>query len=224
MSRSCFRTAFSRRSRFNSACRSTGASLGSLTSRSCLSHRVSVDKPMPRSSAISRRVRPLVSASRTASRRNSGVGLFPFPIEHLLVPQLVLSTFSGQVQDSPDGAECLRQAGKSGVDLWAAVSANAEAFATDLAPVLTDARAAGRVTLRGIASELKARWNRTRRGGVWQVSKVKHLLERDSIAKPLLFGSRPQTGRCHHSRRVARPFRCPNESSGWGNRDWFTFV
>ncbi|SDM12969.1 DDE domain-containing protein [Aliiruegeria lutimaris] len=34
-------------------------------------------------------------------RRNSGVGLFPFPIEHLLVPQLVLSTFSGQVQTIP---------------------------------------------------------------------------------------------------------------------------
>ena len=100
MSRSCFSTAFSRRSRFSSACRSTGASLGSLASRSWLSHRVSVDRPMPRSSAISRRVRPLVSASRTASRRNSGVGLFPFPIEHLLVPQLVLSTFSGQVQAS----------------------------------------------------------------------------------------------------------------------------
>ena len=46
----------------------------------------------------SRRVRPIVSASRTASRRNSGVGRFPFPIEHLLVPQLLLSTFSGQVQ------------------------------------------------------------------------------------------------------------------------------
>jgi hypothetical protein len=34
MSRSCFRTAFSRRSRFNSAWTSTGASLGSLASRS----------------------------------------------------------------------------------------------------------------------------------------------------------------------------------------------
>ena len=45
-----------------------------------------------------RRVRPLVSESRTASRRNSGVGLFPRPIEHLLVPQLVLSTKPGQVQ------------------------------------------------------------------------------------------------------------------------------
>ena len=53
---------------------------------------------MPRSFAISRRVRPLVSASRTASRRNSSVGLFPFPIEHRLVPQLLLSTKTGQVQ------------------------------------------------------------------------------------------------------------------------------
>ena len=61
-------------------------------------HLPSVERPTPRSSAISRRVRPLVSASRTASRRNSGVGLFPFPIEHLLVPQSVLSAFSGQVQ------------------------------------------------------------------------------------------------------------------------------
>jgi len=47
------------------------------------------------------RVRPLVSAGRTASRRNSGVGLFPFSIEHLLVPRLVLSTFPGQVQFTP---------------------------------------------------------------------------------------------------------------------------
>ncbi|WP_237685101.1 hypothetical protein, partial [Szabonella alba] len=52
-------------------------------------------------------VRPLVSASRTASRRNSGVGLFPFPIEHLLVPQLVLSTFAGQVQWG--GAQMIRE-------------------------------------------------------------------------------------------------------------------
>lgn len=39
---------------------------------------------------------------RTASRRNSGVDLFPFPIENLLVPQLVLSIFSGQVRPSPE--------------------------------------------------------------------------------------------------------------------------
>jgi hypothetical protein len=34
MSRSCFRTTFSRRNRFSSACRSTGTSLGSAASRS----------------------------------------------------------------------------------------------------------------------------------------------------------------------------------------------
>jgi len=56
-----------------------------------------VDKSMPRSPAISRRVLPLVSASRTASRRNSGVGLFPFLIEHRPVLKLVLSTKAGQV-------------------------------------------------------------------------------------------------------------------------------
>ncbi len=43
------------------------------------------------------RVRPLVSARRIVSRRNFGVGLFPFPIKHLPVPRLVLCTFSGQV-------------------------------------------------------------------------------------------------------------------------------
>lgn len=50
--------------------------------------------------ALTRRVRPVISASRAASRRNPGVCLFPFPIEHLLLPQLVLSTFPGQVQDA----------------------------------------------------------------------------------------------------------------------------
>ena len=70
------------------------------TSRSRLSHRDSVDSQMPRSSAISCRVWPLVSVNLTASRRNSGVGLFPFPIEHLLVPRLVLSTFPGPVQNA----------------------------------------------------------------------------------------------------------------------------
>lgn len=93
ISRSYFRIAFLRRSLLNLARTSTGASLGSPTSRSWISQRVNVDSPIPRSSAISRRVRPLVSASRAASCRNSGVGLVPFPIEDFLVPQLVLSTF-----------------------------------------------------------------------------------------------------------------------------------
>lgn len=40
-------------------------------------------------------VLPLIRVSHTASHRNSGVGLFPFPIEHLRVRQLMLSTCSG---------------------------------------------------------------------------------------------------------------------------------
>ncbi len=47
MSRSCFSTAFSRRSRFSPDCRSTGVSLGSQASRTRPSHRVSVDGQMP---------------------------------------------------------------------------------------------------------------------------------------------------------------------------------
>ena len=66
MSRSRFRTACSRRSRFNSAGTSIGVSLGFPSLRSWLSRRGNVDRRMPRSCAISRRVRPLVSASLTA--------------------------------------------------------------------------------------------------------------------------------------------------------------
>ena len=99
----CFRVAFSRRTPNSSACRSTAASHGSLVSRSYPSQRVSVVKHMPRSPAISRRVRPLASASRTALRRNSGVGLFPFLIEHFLASQLVLCTFSGAVHSGSHG-------------------------------------------------------------------------------------------------------------------------
>jgi DNA invertase Pin-like site-specific DNA recombinase len=66
-----------------------------------------------------------------------------------------------------NGAASLRRAGKGGVALRAAVSANAAAFAADLAPVVADIRAAGHTTLRAIAAELTARGIRTRRGGAW---------------------------------------------------------
>lgn len=67
-----------------------------LISRSSRTQRVSVDNPTPKSSAISCLARPLVKASRTASRLNYGVGRFPWYIEHLLVPQLAPSTFPGK--------------------------------------------------------------------------------------------------------------------------------
>lgn len=79
---------------------------------------------------------------------------------------------------NPNGAAALRRAGKGGVALRDAVSANAEAFAADLATVVADIRAAGVVSLRAIAAALTARGIRTRRRGAWAVGNVKGLLGR----------------------------------------------
>src|ERR671911_914744 len=76
MSRSWRRISFSRRSRFNSATVSSSPAAGGWSiwrSRLRLIQRTSVDSPTPRSSAISRCVRPLVRTSRTASSSNSFV-------------------------------------------------------------------------------------------------------------------------------------------------------
>ena len=75
-----------------------------------------------------------------------------------------------------NGAESLRRAGKGGAALRAAVSANAAAFAAELAPVLEDIRAEGHTSLRAIAAVLMARGIRTRRGGQWNVGNVGRLL------------------------------------------------
>jgi DNA invertase Pin-like site-specific DNA recombinase len=77
---------------------------------------------------------------------------------------------------NPNGAASLRRSGKGAVALREAVSANATAFAADLAPVLEDIRATGHTSLRAIAAELTVRGIRTRRGGKWSVGKVKGLL------------------------------------------------
>ena len=79
---------------------------------------------------------------------------------------------------NPNGAASLRQAGKGGVGLRAAVAANADRFATDLAEVIADIRASGATSLRGIATALNERSMMTRRGGSWQVSNVRNLLGR----------------------------------------------
>ena len=79
---------------------------------------------------------------------------------------------------NPNGAASLRRAGKVGVALSSAVSANADAFAADLAAVVADIRSAGTVSLRAIAAELALSGIRTRRGGRWQVSNVRGLLGR----------------------------------------------
>lgn len=77
---------------------------------------------------------------------------------------------------NPNGAASLRRAGKGGAALRAAVTANADSFARDLAPVIADIRAGGATSLRTIAAELTARGIRTRRGGKWGVGNVRGLL------------------------------------------------
>jgi hypothetical protein len=69
-------------------------------------------------------------------------------------------------------------AGKGTTAIRAAVAANAEAHASDLAPVVADIRAGGATSLRAIAAELSARAMLTRRGGRWHVSTVRNLLDR----------------------------------------------
>src|SRR5262249_764951 len=61
-------------------------------------HRTSVDRPIPKSPAISRCVRPLVSTRRTASCANSFVNRRCCLIE-FLIAQKELSTFPEQVQN-----------------------------------------------------------------------------------------------------------------------------
>jgi DNA invertase Pin-like site-specific DNA recombinase len=78
----------------------------------------------------------------------------------------------------PNGAASLRRAGKGGSALQVAVSANAAAFAKDLAPVVADIRAAGHTSLRAIAMELTARGIKTRRAGKWGVGNVTRLVAR----------------------------------------------
>ncbi len=92
---------------------------------------------------------------------------------------LAVAKARGVKLGNPNGAESLRRAGKGGVALRAAVSANAAAFAQDLLPVLADIRTAGHTSLRSIAAELTARGIRTRRGGRWNVGNVVQLLLRN---------------------------------------------
>jgi len=60
--------------------------------------------------------------------------------------------------------------------LPAAVIANAEAHALDLAPVVEALRAQGITSLRAVAEALNKRGMLTRRGGRWWVSNVRNLL------------------------------------------------
>ena len=82
------------------------------------------------------------------------------------------------MEANPNGAEALRRAGKGGVALRAAVVANADQHAADMAPVIAGLRATGHASLRAIADQLTQRGMLTRQGGHWHVSNVRNLLRR----------------------------------------------
>jgi DNA invertase Pin-like site-specific DNA recombinase len=94
---------------------------------------------------------------------------------------LAVAKARGVKLGNPNGAASLGRAGKGGVALRAAVSANAVGFAADLAAVIEDIRLAGHTSLRAIAAELTARGIRTRRGGAWGVGNLKKLLRRCDV-------------------------------------------
>jgi DNA invertase Pin-like site-specific DNA recombinase len=79
---------------------------------------------------------------------------------------------------NPNGTAALRRAGKGTAELREAASANADAFAQGLAPVLRELRSSGVITLRRIAQALNERGMLTRRGGRWHVPAVRNLLVR----------------------------------------------
>ncbi len=91
---------------------------------------------------------------------------------------LAVAKARGVKLGNPNGAAALKRAGKGGVALRTAVSANAVSFAADLGPVVADIRAAGHISLSAIAADLTARGIQTRRGGTWQVSNVRVLMRR----------------------------------------------
>lgn len=84
----------------------------------------------------------------------------------------------GQRLGNPNGANALRRAGKGNSAALETITANADAHAHDLAPVIADIRGQGVSSLNGIAAALNARAIRTPRGGRWYAKSVKNLLER----------------------------------------------
>jgi len=61
------------------------------------------------------------------------------------------------------------------------LSEDADAFASNVMPVIDSLRAAGIADLRGLASALNNRGIRTARGGRWHVSNVKNVIDRAAL-------------------------------------------
>ena len=79
---------------------------------------------------------------------------------------------------NPRGAEALHRAGKGNGAAVAAVKADADRYAADLAPIIADLRGAGVASLPALAAALNDRRIQTPRGGRWHPSSVRNLLVR----------------------------------------------
>jgi DNA invertase Pin-like site-specific DNA recombinase len=66
-----------------------------------------------------------------------------------------------------------------------ALTAEANAFAENVLPVIDSLRSAGIVDLRGLAAALNVRGVRTARGGRWHISSVKNIIDRSNRQRPL---------------------------------------
>lgn len=82
----------------------------------------------------------------------------------------------GKKLGNPNGARALKGLGNA--PAVAKIIANAEHFASDVAPIILDIQAAGTTSLTGIAHELNTRGILTPRNGNWHPATVKSVLAR----------------------------------------------
>jgi DNA invertase Pin-like site-specific DNA recombinase len=84
----------------------------------------------------------------------------------------------GKRLGNPNGAAALRRAGKGTAAAVAALRQGADKRAADIRPIIEDIRAAGIISLNGIAAELNIRGILTPRGGQWYATTVAKILQR----------------------------------------------
>lgn len=85
---------------------------------------------------------------------------------------------SGKRLGNPNGAAAIRRAAKGNGASLDAIKANADTFATDLAPIVNRLRSEGLSSLPQIARGLNEGGFATPRGGKWHPSSVSNLLKR----------------------------------------------
>lgn len=91
---------------------------------------------------------------------------------------LAVAKARGVKLGNPNGAAALRRAAKGNIASLQAIKGNADAFATDLAPIVDRLRAEGLTSLPQIARGLNEGGYETARGGKWHPSSVNNLLKR----------------------------------------------